>query len=97
MHQLPASLTAALDARLGQFEWASLRVLQVCALLGKNATVSAASSAPWAIRSFSSWIVSSRLILLAFLSLDERQIAVRHDLLGEAALSRLSSTARRFS
>ena len=95
MHQLPASLTAALDARLEQVDGASLRVLQVCALLGKNATVSRIERA-LGYPQFQLVDCLQSLDTLGLLATDERQIAVRHDLLGEAALSRLSSTARRF-
>ena len=93
--QLPASLTAALDERLNELDVVSLRVLQACSLLGKNATASRIERI----------LEYSRIQLLDcfqsldglnLLSADGSQIEVRHDLIGDAAASRLSRTARRF-
>ena len=93
--ELPSSLTAAIEERLGRLDGPTLRVLQSCALLGKNSTFER-------LERVSGY---GRLDLVDSLETLDRaglldshgaQALAKHDLLAEGAVARLSPTAARF-
>jgi DNA-binding SARP family transcriptional activator len=92
---LPSSLTAVIQERISQLGVAAMRVLQVCALLGKNSTFARVDQ----ILSYPQFEIIDCLQALddqGLLSASGTQLHVRHELLAETAVARISPAAKRF-
>jgi DNA-binding SARP family transcriptional activator len=92
---LPSSLTAAIRERLDQLDSAAMHVLQVCALLGKNSTCARLDH----ILAYPQFQLIDCLQALddqGLLSTIGNQLRVKHELLADTALARLSPAAKRF-
>ncbi len=92
---LPSSLTAVIQERLNQLGAASMRVLQVCALLGKNSTFARVDQ----VLSYPQFEIIDCLQALddqGLLSAAGNQLRVKHQLLADTAVARLSPAAKRF-
>ncbi len=91
----PQSILAALDGRLSQLSPKSLRVLQVCALLGKNSTLDRLERV-LDLRRLDILDALEALDAQSVLKCDGEAVYAKHDLLSEAALATLSPTAGQF-
>ena len=91
----PQSILAALDSRLSQLSPKSLRVLQVCALLGKNSTLDRLERV-LDLRRLDILDALEALDAQSVLKCDGEAVYAKHDLLSEAALAKLSPTAGQF-
>jgi DNA-binding SARP family transcriptional activator len=92
---LPSSLTAVIQERLNQLGAASMRVFQVCALLGKNSTFARVDQ----ILAYPQFEMIDCLQALddqGLLSAAGNQLRVKHQLLADTAVARLSPAAKRF-
>ncbi len=88
----PQSILAALDTRLSKLSPKSLRVLQVCALLGKNSTLDRLERV-LDLRRLDLLDALEALDTQSVLQCDGESVYTKHDLLSEAALAKLSPTA----
>ena len=88
----PQSILAALDARLSKLSPKSLRVLQVCALLGKNSTLDRLERV-LDLRRLDLLDALEALDTQSVLQCEGECVYTKHDLLSEAALAKLSPTA----
>jgi DNA-binding SARP family transcriptional activator len=93
--KLPSSLTAAIQERLDQLESPAMQVLQVAALLGKNSTFARVEQI-LAYPQFQLLGCLQALDAQGLLSTVGSQVRVKHDLLAETAVARLSPAAKRF-
>jgi DNA-binding SARP family transcriptional activator len=93
--QLPSSLTAAIHERLDQLDGAALQVFQAAALLGKHSTFARVEEV-LAYPQFQLLGCLQALDTQGLLSTMGSQVRVKHDLLAETAVARLSPAARRF-
>ncbi len=91
----PQSILAAIDGRLSQLSPKSLRVLQVCALLGKNSTLDRLERV-LDLRRLDVLDALEALDAQSVLKCDGEAVYAKHDLLSEAALASLSPTAGQF-
>ena len=92
---LPSSLTAAIQERLDQLDAAALHVLQVCALLAKHSTFARIETI-LAYPQFQLINCLQALDAQGLLSTTGNQLRVKHELLAEASLARLSPATRRY-
>jgi DNA-binding SARP family transcriptional activator len=92
-YQVPVSLTALIAERLHRLTPISRRLLQACAVLGKNSTIERVETV----------LAQTRVELLDSLDDLERQgliesdgvrLVIKHDLLGQAATEQLSNASR---
>ncbi len=92
---LPSSLTAAIQDRLGGLGPPAMRVLQVCALLGKNSTFARVDQ----ILAYPQFEIIDCLQALdeqGLLLVAGDQLRVKHELLADTAVARLAPAAKRF-
>ncbi len=95
MQSPPDSIVAALEGRLSRLPPESLRVLQVCALLGKHSTLDRLERV-LDIRRVALVDALEALDTEAVLTCDGEAVLAKHDLLSEAAIAKLSVSAARF-
>ena len=100
-HKVPSSLSVVLDNRLARLDQDSLQLLQTCALLENNATLSRIE----AVLEYKAFQLLASIETLAssgMIVMDRGDIApnarlnTKHELLSTAALQRLSVAGRRF-
>lgn len=93
--ELPSTLTAAIEERLSRLDFLALRVLQACAMLGKNSTFERLER----VLGYARLDLMNSLETLdraGLLASHDRRTLTKHDLLAEAAAARLSPTAARY-
>jgi hypothetical protein len=92
---LPSSLTAAIQERLASLAPPAMRVLQVCALLGKNSTFARVDQ----ILAYPQFEIIDCLQALdeqGLLLVSDNHLSVKHELLSDTAVGRLAPAAKRF-
>ena len=93
-HLVPESLTGLLDDRLGRLRPPTLRVLQACAVLGKQATIGRLE-AVLTYRNHELLESLDELESHGMLASDRAHVPAKHEILAERALARLGESARR--
>jgi len=101
-HEFPPSVSAVVDDRLSRLTSDALQVLQVCAILGVNATIDRVERV-LEYKSFQLLSAVQELSLAGMLQEEgdatidiSEQVNTRHDLLSSAALRRLAPTSLAF-
>jgi tetratricopeptide (TPR) repeat protein len=100
-HEFPPSVSAVVDDRLSRLSSDALQVLQVCAILGVNATIDRVERV-LEYKSFQLLSAVQELSVAGMLQEEDatidisEQVNTRHDLLSSAALRRLAPTSLAF-
>jgi len=100
-HDVPPSLSAALNNRLARLDHTSLQLLQTCALLENNATLSRIEAvleyeAYQLLTSIETLGSTGMIVVEQSNGPQSDRLSTRHELLSSAAISQLSIPAKRF-